>query len=277
LRISVPSKTFLVGEYSALIGGPALVLATTPRFVLSRGTKPFTPHPESPAGTIWKELTEQYEFFDPYFGEGGFGASGAQFLTAKAILKNFDLKPHQVLEDYKKIQSGSGYDVAAQLMGGVSHIESAKNQYSFLEWPFAEMDFLIFKTGHKLNTHESRPENVDYQKLAEQSSKVVQSFVQKDIQSFIEGLVDFRDLLLEQGLVTAATRDLIEEFEMDQDVLMAKGCGAMGADVILVLTSSLKSAAVQERLSKKLRFVANSKNLSTGLRVEPETGVNIEG
>ena len=45
--LSAPGKTFLVGEYVALAGGPSIVLATEPRFelrVYSDGCDPTTPH-----------------------------------------------------------------------------------------------------------------------------------------------------------------------------------------------------------------------------------------
>lgn len=34
IALSAPSKTFLVGEYAVLRGGPALLLNTSPRFRL---------------------------------------------------------------------------------------------------------------------------------------------------------------------------------------------------------------------------------------------------
>src|SRR5688500_3763546 len=46
-----PGKVFLLGEYSVLAGGDALVLAVGPRFKLALG-EGFDPAPQSPAGRL---------------------------------------------------------------------------------------------------------------------------------------------------------------------------------------------------------------------------------
>ena len=84
----IPSKTFVLGEYSVLHGGPAILLASEPYFSLrleekNENKNPF--HPLSPAGKLW-ELepllkTKSYLFSDPHHGLGGFGASSAEFIA----------------------------------------------------------------------------------------------------------------------------------------------------------------------------------------------------
>ena len=58
-HLSVPSKTFIVGEYIALKGGPTLILSTNPRFELkATSSNPYfsdiekLAHPDSPAGKL---------------------------------------------------------------------------------------------------------------------------------------------------------------------------------------------------------------------------------
>jgi hypothetical protein len=106
---SIPGKTFLVGEYLALEGGPSLIAATEPRFEArfrresgaapeaASGSAAASPgfaglpfHAESPAGRLWARLGPassgwSVEFSDPHFGLGGLGASTAQFASVLAF------------------------------------------------------------------------------------------------------------------------------------------------------------------------------------------------
>ncbi len=116
--LSFPSKTFLTGEYTAIVGGPSLVISTKPRFKLeviypsvspsTEVSSSVTPslmdtrkikrktsqrssgtcrgiHKRSPGG-IWVRNhpscfhNANIHFIDPHKGGGGFGASTAQFL-----------------------------------------------------------------------------------------------------------------------------------------------------------------------------------------------------
>ena len=92
--LSVPGKTFLLGEYVALDGGPSLLLSTEPRFELrvrarSRDVAlPF--HAQSPAGRFFERHADdlaawEFEFRDPSGGRGGLGASSAQFALMYAF------------------------------------------------------------------------------------------------------------------------------------------------------------------------------------------------
>lgn len=88
--VRVPGKTFFVGEYLALYGGPSIVMTTAPCFEFSwvkesgKSTHPF--HGESPAGRFLnRRLGDdgyRFDFKDPYDGIGGLGASTAEFAGA---------------------------------------------------------------------------------------------------------------------------------------------------------------------------------------------------
>src|SRR5262249_128237 len=116
LQLTVPSKTYLVGEYLSLQGGPALLLNTAPRFKLTVNEKTagdnhaFFPV-ESPAGKYLKKYQKFFKkfsltFHDPYDGKGGFGASSAQFCLLAAF-KNYYQKNKitlmDLLAEYKKL------------------------------------------------------------------------------------------------------------------------------------------------------------------------------
>jgi mevalonate kinase len=107
LVLSVPSKTYLTGEYAVLVGGSALVLNTGPRFELRASRKSAVSGsqaqsvaigdgvvagiPEAAPAVGWLKQREpllrgwQLEFIDPHAGRGGFGASGAQFVLVHAF------------------------------------------------------------------------------------------------------------------------------------------------------------------------------------------------
>src|SRR5690606_39000184 len=103
-----PSKTFLLGDYLSLLGGPALLLNTEPRFqgllesiqptvkssAIADKIQAIEPypgiHPQSPAGKFLQRHASDFAdcnltFFDPHQGAGGFGASSAQFLMVYAL------------------------------------------------------------------------------------------------------------------------------------------------------------------------------------------------
>src|ERR1700729_3734074 len=102
MKITIPSKTFLLGDYISLLGGPVLVLNTEPVFqcLLEKSsgdqTIPhyFGIHPESTAGKFIQRFANDFAgydltFFDPHQGAGGFGASSAQFVMVYKLWKYF--------------------------------------------------------------------------------------------------------------------------------------------------------------------------------------------
>src|SRR4051812_39210067 len=107
MKWQIPAKTFLIGEYAALVGHSAILLTTTPCFELSLepSEKNFI-HPESPAG-LWlkkQEANIKLTWKDPYQGQGGLGASSAQFLScylATCYLQNKTVELEQLLQAYE--------------------------------------------------------------------------------------------------------------------------------------------------------------------------------
>jgi mevalonate kinase len=140
----IPSKTFMLGEYAALYDLPAIILNSSPYFVVevigsfdNYSKDPscrdsFSPsmdsadsssniHPASPAGRFLQDKAISLKFTDPHQGSGGFGASSAQFVGAYLAAGYKDTA--ELLELYYKYAwSGlglrpSGYDVLAQFAG----------------------------------------------------------------------------------------------------------------------------------------------------------------
>ncbi len=294
-KLSAPSKTFILGEYLALLGGPALVAATGQRFELVVNLQGHPGlegiHPESPAGRVYVDNPSCFEgvhveFVDPYLGAGGLGASSAQFvlmLFLKSLLTkdlksvNESLSAHQVWLDYRQMFSTtdtwlpSGADVVAQLIGGISWFQWKPFKIEKLTWSFEGLSFLVFKTPHKVSTHEhlSQLKELNPEKLQSIVLSTIEALKNEDSLKFIKGLRQFDVALREQNLICNETIELLNDFKMSESVLAAKGCGALGADTIFVVCEN-KDIEGLKSLAKVvgLTYVASNKNISPGIQME---------
>lgn len=285
VKFSIPSKTFLLGEYVALDGGPALVLGHAPFFeseFIDLGQKtsgeelPF--HPESPAG-IWADIHEevfahtQVRFTDPYLGAGGFGASTAQFLSVyfyvlarQNMLRNgtelSELQKWAIVEDYRQLFEEedvppSGYDLMAQMHTGLSFVMGRQQKSAAASWPFKDMDIFIYKTEGKIKTHEHLKKLDMSQASVDVLSKAVQKSMaamdKADSAAFINGVQEFTVGLQKAKLVAPQTLELMQQWRGAPGVLATKGCGALGADVFAVFCE--KSFTPSKDVTKTLKPV----------------------
>lgn len=266
LELAVPSKTFLLGEYVALKGGPILVLTTEPKFKLKATFVPdhagevIGIHPESPAGLLFakdKQFYRNYklEFIDPYRGLGGFGASSAQFILLAALKHTIDGKEmddYELLDSYIKLAwSGegmppSGVDIIAQLHGEICYFWKVQRSLTTYAWPFNQISFAVIHTGNKVSTHIHLKElkSVDTSKLESIVLAGKESLKIGDSTHFIEAIECYSQVLAERGLVLKQTQVMLEKLKSHPGILAAKGCGALGADVILVILDTQKQDEV---------------------------------
>ncbi len=282
----------MAGEYLALLGGPALVLSTEPRFRLQvqrtnvDNKNPF--HPESPAGRLWQSdaaFFSQYNlrFQDPY-QIGGFGASSAQFALLHAFwqLKEdifgeterfFDW--HEMLHDYRSLAKGEGFppsgaDVVGVCAGGLTWFDRNNGKLQTFAWPFQEMDFLVAHTGRKLATHEHLKNLTSFSGEAFESAMnlIQQGLIHLKFEDFLLGMKNYRKLLMDQGWVTEFTLETVQKLDKNSKVLFAKGCGAMGSDVILVFCEKCHTKDVRNALMDlNLQVVADSGQVGQGLQI----------
>lgn len=323
-ELSAPSKTFLLGEYVALDGGPSIVLSTAPRFKLKVSpsddrqdknqyvdrdgvqregqlkSAPFVA--DSPAGQyLAKNLAPylasiekskqfgksdqsivkpNFEFFDPHFGRGGLGASSAQFALLFAWFnqdlftqpRNADLNSasyskiqwEKILEVYRSCSWNgvgvppSGADVVAQLSGGICWFDGRQNRAERLEWKFPNLSFTLLRTGVKLATHEhlKSMKVVPNEALRECVGIAKTAFKANDESGLVLAVNRCEGILRESGLVTCATLEILQDLRGELGrIRAAKGCGAMGADVIAVLHDRDQQDAI-------LKWAA-SRNLET--------------
>jgi len=262
----IPAKTFLVGEYAAICGAPAILLTTSPCFELSLIAKEGLEgiHSESPAGRWWLAQHHQQmglKWQDPYQGLGGLGASSAQFLgayLADSYLKRKIPSREDLLETYlnhttsEKGLKPSGYDVLAQSLNGCVYIDRQGGICQHDAWPFEDLAFILIHTGKKLATHEHLQATTLLPSIDQLIAIVHQAkmaFDSANSQAFIDAVNAYYQELLEMNLVAHYTKEQILFFKTEENVLGIKGCGAMGADVLLVLVPQQKEEEMSARWS----------------------------
>ncbi len=315
ILLSVPGKTFLVGEYLALDGGPSILLATAPRFELSlaslkscslpggqahspelrrrvRRSLPFAK--ASPAGRFVARHREIFadldlDFYDPHAGRGGLGASSAQFVLVymiERVLKNplrqFELRDFDwslLLDEYRACawngegRAPSGADVVAQICGGITHFNNTTFCASSLSWTLPDVAFTLIRTGVKLATHEHlKTEPVlPCDELRALVSEVTTSLQSAQTEKFISGVNSVAEVLNSAGLTAEGTLHLLSEIRREKGLaLAAKGCGAMGADVICVVHEVAQSDSLRQWVvDRGLSICGSLADLDQGLRIAP--------
>ncbi|MFJ1267142.1 mevalonate kinase [Legionella lytica] len=266
----IPAKTFLLGEYAAVAEASAIVLTTSPYFELSHNSELDLVgiHPQSPAGLWWQQqnhLKTGLSWHDPYAGCGGLGASSAQFLAsylASCMLQEKPAHMNSMLEAYYQVSwtgkglRPSGYDVIAQSQHGCVYINRQNNIVQCYAWPFQNLSFFLIHTGVKLATHHhlqdtALPAQIDY--LSNLVDTAKNAFEQHDSQQLVTCINDYHAKLAELGLVAEHSQQLINQFKSYPEVLAIKGCGALGADIILVLTSRSAATTFNAKLQQENR------------------------
>ncbi len=287
--MTAPSKTFLTGEYAVLVGGPALVLNTTPRFemifekVSGLGEPELRGIPPGSPAEVWlrqrRPLLEGWrlDFQDPHERRGGFGASGAQFLFCHAfttLLQNANqspqLNPDDIFNDYQVCSggSGSGADLLAQLKGGVCAVDMRNIRAEALSWRHPGLAFAIVRTGIKIPTHLHllNLSREPLQALIPVAESAINKFSEGSAAELVGAVGDYENALRGLDLQTARTTELLKTFKAQPWCLGAKGCGAWGADTILLLFEKANLAeAAGFAEAQGMPFVTTE--LSAGLEI----------
>ncbi|NUN07514.1 MAG: hypothetical protein HUU57_17355 [Bdellovibrio sp.] len=293
LVFSIPGKTFLAGEYLALQGGPTLVFLSHPLFEMeaTKGTGQLLGiHPDSPAGLLIQKHSEYFRQFDlrfqdAYAGRGGFGASTAQFLAVYALwlYKEAHHQDMEKLLDFKHLldtyyecawngqgQRPSGADLVGQLKGALTFFEKRQGLISVKSWPFADLEFSIVHTGHKVATHEHLKKLPGFEASSLEKAFMVirEAFEKHDSELFVQGIRSYQIVLQDLGFTCPETLALLEKINKVPAVLAAKGCGALGADVVLVVTKKDHSADLKEFCTQEnLSILSSSEKISVGLQI----------
>lgn len=293
LTFFIPGKTFLAGEYLALQGGSALVFLSQPCFELEAqhgSGKADGIHSASPAGRFIQKHSDYFKnldvsFRDPYQGRGGFGASTAQFLAVYALwlYKEAHHQDMEKLLDFKHLldayydvawngegQRPSGADLVGQLKGALTFFEKRQGLISVKSWPFTDLDFFLIHTGNKVATHEHLKNLADFDasSLEKSFTLIRESFETADSEKFLHGINAYATALENLNFTCEPTLQLLSDLGNVAGVKAVKGCGALGADVVLAVVAKGQEKALQEfTAARGLSLLSSSGQISNGLQV----------
>ncbi|MDR3151627.1 MAG: hypothetical protein LBT67_02105 [Holosporaceae bacterium] len=265
---SVKSKTFLVGEYAVLFGGRAVLLATDPEFQLvvskidSREAILTGMAEFSPGFLFFQKYRRVFDhleikFLDPHDGRGGFGASSAQYVLLHKLYAHLTGEPIRLeafLMEYRSFARGrvapSGADCVLQLYNRHVYFDSRSNHLETLDWNFPDVEFAIFRTSIKVQTHnhiQNLPP-IDVSDLNVYVDGVKESFLLENAEMLCENVINFSRALSEKKLAVGEGSAAINLLLRTNGVLAAKGCGAMLADTIVVIFQKREKKIVLETI-----------------------------
>lgn len=286
MKINIPGKTFLVGEYSVLMGGSALGIATKPFFEIIYNSAisdrtiadpPLVFHPASAAGLYLKKYSKSIQppfitIKDPY-PLGGFGRSTAEyFAVAIPELLKKESTFYDIFAEYKSLHSGSGADLAFQYFGKICLADPSLQFYQTFNWHFENLDFFILSTGLKISTHEHLSEIKNNKKLDSLrdlpvlSNKITRVFSENREFEFLALMKEWCKLLNFHGLTHTHSLEMKAQLESFDSIKLAKPCGALGADVMIIFFAKTHQETVKNHLlQNKFHIQAHSSDLSAGV------------
>ncbi len=270
IEISCPAKTFILGEYAVLDGGPAIVLNTAPRFScrIQKTSKPAVLDlaENSPAGQWVKKnandfQSAQFEWSVPYKQKGGLGFSSAQFNILYAysfILREGSIdqiKPQDIWRSYRSLKFDgflpSGADVITQWVGGVSVFEQKPLSVETLTSSLPDLQCMVLRTGDYFETYKylrdfNLPDVSDLKKISQQG---VQAIKQRDEAGFLEAVNDYRKALQRGNYITEKSREIIDKLIKSKAIKACKACGAMGAETLIAFYKKEEEEEVKKEVS----------------------------
>ncbi len=162
----------------------------------------------------------------------------------------------------------SGADVVSQWIGGVCLFSLEPFFARSITWPFVDLDFFLIRTGSVLNTHEHLDtlSGKSFTRLSCTAKKAMACVDRLDREGFISALNEYSAGLEERGLVHENTRSVLNRIRKSNLIVTAKGCGAMGAEVVAVFFDSKNKQEVKTFL-KKENVMAHSGDLTYGVKI----------
>ena len=288
MRRLAPSKTFLVGEYAVLQQSPAVLMSTGPHFEAKYScVKPHTDQSQlgainmdSPTGRYLHDLGlhgDDIHFVDPHQGKGGFGASTAQFLLAYLSINNInslnEIDHSDLLNTYRtyhysgKGLAPSGADLIGQLHGQITVYYPSTQDIRTLRWPFPELRLNLLHTGNKVATHEhlASLSSIDTQRLTPIIHSTIQALETADQTQFLLSINAYANALQTASYTHPISSDLLDKLEAESFMRAAKPCGALGADVLLVITDvDRQDDLLRWCADHSISFVADDSMISDG-------------
>jgi len=259
----IPGKIFLIGEYSVIEGGTAILAALKPGYGFKVDPESGKPHPESPYGIYLKEFPEARDervgLFDRGLGPG-FGSSTAELLAGVASFLSAQGsdgvgEASRVLAWYQdRFPKASGADLAIQGVSqkGFQGVYSFKSRSEIGSHPLSSeiaQRIFIYKgrdsqklaTHVDLNSHAPKSKHGLNRSRCDAWATEFLSAIQGG--SDFDSLNQFADHLAENGLETPYAHEVRIGFQSLPGVIAVKGCGAGLNDVFIVVLDSTRAYA----------------------------------
>lgn len=182
----------------------------------------------------------------------------------------------QLLNDYRQLamyqgRSPSGADIIGPFVGGLCMVQREPALlFEKTIWPFSDKAVLLFHTKKKMPTHDhiSQIQEIPDKLLAEQMAKVLQGLQMKDWDCFIAGLSGYRQEVQNKGWLAQHSAEILSYLDTHPKVKFAKGCGAMGSDVVAVFCAkNVKAELIDEIQEKGLILMASEENITDGISI----------
>lgn len=283
--IEIPSKVMLIGEYGVLAGGPAIMAPAQPRFTLQIVESENFEHPfqaNSPAGRLLEsafkrdfELLKNSRliWLDPIGGRGGLGESTASFVAVVRWLTELGIlsgDTRALWHLYRKLQPKgmallpSGADLLVQAEASWLLVGPVPDFVPFKE-PRLASQIQVFSATHlpnrKVRTHEhlQKIDEALVQKVKSATLQVmaqaVAAIIQNKTEEFGRALNSFAESLFKLDLEHPQTTRIRRKLQNTTGVFGVKGCGALMADTLIVLTSREAGPAIQAQVEKEFGLI----------------------
>lgn len=137
--------------------------------------------------------------------------------------------------------------------------------YKNYAWPFLDLAFILLHTGKKQATHVylqnlNSLENLDI--LFKIAKIGCDAFKNADSISFINAINGYYAALSKLNLVANHTLETIKTLQTKNDILAAKGCGALGADILLLIVKKSKLLSIISELeSENYKVIATNQQI----------------
>ncbi|MEK6705534.1 MAG: hypothetical protein AABZ06_07080, partial [Bdellovibrionota bacterium] len=282
----IPGKVFILGEYSVLADGAAVIATVGPRFgmrVFRRDAEcsffdagPF--HPKSPAARLVDFAIRQdhdvtdlaFGFEDFCCGKGGLGSSTAQFALVYLALAGklgWETRWQKVWKLYRELAGSSvfvpsGADLIGQWVGGVNVVDLNQQQcfdvFPVFDWSRLLVFSATGQQGRKVATHEHLSGLANTGFLSGQSgllrdlknltNEAVGAIKNNQPMRLGEVMDEYADSLSAVSLESSETKADRAALRNMSGVIGVKGCGAMQSDVLLVLMGASQDFETRKKV-----------------------------
>lgn len=188
---------------------------------------------------------DQFEFGFTDFEHAKNNFKSTQHFHCNEKMRSLLLKNYQTDAWNGQGQKPSGQDFLAQLFGGQ-------------DWIWPDLSMIMVRTGFKLATHHhlQNLNHFECETLHKIYNLAIKAIEQRDIGILIQSVNAYADELENLGFVADHTKEIIKQLKRSHYVQAIKGCGAMGADLCLILCYQVDEEKLINELNEKSYQIA---------------------